>query len=481
MSATKRSARERADGSSPEPGLRPGAPDGGAATVVGALLVTSLVVVALIVFRTSAVPALEEEAEEKAMGELARALMEVRSNVDAHVGEQRPGRLSQPVTSSSSAGTPLAPDRPDDVLSFHEGSEVTVWAPSATVWERNDTLLVRDDPDWRPVTGIELGGEVTIREIEQVMDLRVRIDSVSPDDDGDQFTVRALEADGGLAGRVTYEIQDTRTGAGGPVQVQIVAEVENTDGDIVFDQPIATLTEARTWYEIDVLDPSVGFDQILTSAENPMRLVLVENGVEAERALTYSMRSADTDTRVVDPGGGREVTPLLERYAGGTLQYEALNNFFVDQTYRLEHGALLVHQDDRAAIKTGPHIPSGTVETNALGTVTKAGLGLPLLTGSQGSTAGAEAVTVTTETQRRAGLSALAPQVSFNLTTEAPQAWEAWTRNSYEDAGLPSGAFSIESGASWVNVTVEGTSPFSTEPDVHVDLDTARVATTMER
>lgn len=455
-----------------------GGRDTAAATVVGAILVMTLVVVALVIFRTSFVPVLEEDAEQRSMDEAAESLLGVRSDLDAHVGEQRPGRLSVPLSTSSDGAVPLAPTRPDDEVGFRsEPRSVTVYAPSATVWERNGTLLVREDPDWRVIPGTRL----TIGEIDEVLDLRLRFPSVSAADGGDSVSVRVLGSDAGFQGEVTYRVEQAQ----GPDQAQVIAEVENSDHDAVFAQTIASIPEAQTNYEIDVMDHLVAFDHILETASKPMRIVFIDNiaDVSAERAMTYRVRDQANGTTVVEPGGGMTEEPLIHTYEGGVLRYDGRNSFFVDQTYRVEHGALLLQQGDRSTLKAGPHASSGLVSAQPLDDRFKAGFGIPLLSGHDQSVAGSSTVSVTTETVRRTSVSALAPEASLNVTTAAPSAWEKWMHRHYADAGLSAalGQYEIETGEDWINVTVAGPSLLDTTDDVHLDVQTAKVRTTLER
>lgn len=454
---------------------RRGGRDTAAATVVGALLALTLVVVALMIFRTSFVPALEEDAEERSMADTARSMLELRANLDSHVGDQRPGRLSVPVSTSSEASVPLAPAPPDDDLRTRSGtSSVTVHAPNATTWMRNGTLLVRENPDWQTIPGQRL----EIKGVEEVLDLRFRFASVSAAEAGESFSVRIIGSGAGFQGQVTYTIQEGK----GPDQAQIIAEVENADHEIVFRQTIETVPEAQSDYEIDVMDHLVAFDHVMETARKPMHVVFVDNSVGAERAMTYRVRDASTETEIVEPGGGVTGT-VHETFDGGALRYEAHNSYFVDQRYEIEHGALLLHQGNLSTVKGSPHAPAGVVESGLLGDRVKASFGLPLVTGEDRSMAGADTVSVTTETRRRTGVSALASQASLNVTTTAPGAWASWARTHYEDEGLSAadGEFSVDRGDDWVNVTVHGRSLLDSVDDVHLDLQTAHVETVLER
>lgn len=452
--------------------------DQAAATVVGALLVVSLAVVGLITFRTDFVPVWEEEAEKRFMDRVAEALLGVRSDLDRHVGASDPGRLSTPVPTSQGKATPSAPPRGGNLLSFQDRARpTTIHADDATVWRRNGTLQIRENIDWREVPGTDL----TIEGVDAVLDLRVRFATLGSGNDGDSFVTRIIGATGGLRGLVRYSMEDTRTGGGGgPERSELVAQVEDSAGDVVFDQTIATFTQTQTDYQVNLLDPWLGFDQILASAPAPKRLIFVENGLEAQRTLTFQARNATGDATVVEPGGG-PVETVHETFPGGVLEYEARNNFYVDQTYRIEAGALVLEQPDGAALRAGPSAPSGRVEGILGQDRVGVGLALPSLDGAERTVAGAGTVTAATEAVANQGVQAVAPEASVNFTTEAPEAFASWARDHYRGAGLLPGEFTVTAGAGFVNVTVQGPSTDPAVDDVHLDLTQARITTTLER
>lgn len=463
-------------------GTRPGFRDQAAATVVGAILVVGILVLGLITLRTSFVPAWEEEAEQRFMDGVTQALLGIRADLGDHAGALDRGRLTTVVPTSQGQATPLAPPREGNLLSFQDASQTaTVHADDATVWRRNGTLQIRENLDWRDVPGTD----ITVREIDEVLDLRARFATVSSSQDGGSFVVRVLGATGGIHGEIEYSVEDTRAGTagtgGGPERSELVATVENSDGDVVFDQTIATFTQPQSDYEVDVLDPGIGFDQILASAPAPKRLLFTETaGLDGERVLTFRARNGTSDATVVHPAGG-PVETVHEIFSGGSLEYESRNNFFVDQTYRLEHGALVLEQEDGAAVRAGPHAPGGRVE-GVLGQARVAvGLDLPTLDGSQRTVSGAGAVSVASETASRDRVRAVAPEASINVTTETPEAWASWARDRYRESGLAPGEFTVTSGTDFVNVTVRGPSTDPAVDDVHLALDRARITTTLER
>lgn len=447
------------------------------ATVVGAILVVSIIVLALLTYRNSFVPVLEEEAEERFMDQVAQALLRVRGDVDAQVGRAVTGRLSTPVPNSQGGSIPGAPPRRDNVVSFRNLTRsVTVHADDATVWHRNGTSQVHVNRDWEAI----VGGSVTVGAIDAVRNLRLRFASLSSAQAGDSVTVRVVS--GGLQGLIEYSIEDTRAGGGGsPERSELVATVEDAAGDVVFDQTIATFTQSQTDYQVDVLNPLPGFDQVLAAVSPPFRLVFVENGMDAEHSMTFQARNTTSDATVTIPGGGEAVAAVHREFQGGVLEYRARNNFFVDQTYQIEHGALVLRQTRGATIRAGPQAPAGRVEAGLVDPRAQAGLRLPSLVGSNATIAGAGPISVATDASSSQGLRAVASEVHVNVTTASPEAWGSWTRDHYQGAGLAAGEFDVETGDDWMNVTVDGPSLLGTLDDVHLDLRRATVETTLER
>jgi hypothetical protein len=457
--------------------------DGAAATVVGAILVVSLLVAALVVYRNSFVPVIEEKAEREFMDAVSESLLQVRADLDQHVGPLDRSRLTVPVPTSQGSATPSAPPRQGNLLSVENRTRtVTVHADDATIWERNGTLQTMENLDWQAVpTGSP------VDEVQRVLDLRVKLLLLSTAQDGSTFTVSIDDANGDFAGDLQFEVKDTSQSAGAgqgagatPSSFDLRARVRDADQDEVLDQSIATYHESESDHQVDVLDPLLGFDQILASADKPMTLEFSEGGLGGEFALTHAVRNDSSATTIVKPGGG-PVETVHREFQGGFLRYEARNNFLPDQTYHLEHGALVLRQDDGNAMRSGPHAPSGRVEEGLTDNRAKLGFSVPSITGRNRTFSGAGVISVATETESEDTVRAVAPEASIEIKTDSPSAWADWADDRYQDAGLASGDFSITQGSDFVNVTIEGPSLLSSVDDVHLDLDRAAVDTELER
>lgn len=442
----------------PDPG------DAAVATVVGAVLVAAIAVAGLILYRTSFVPVQEEKAEHRFSVAVAERLLEVRTDLDDHLGRTGGGTLTTPVPVGQGPGGPLAPPRSPNTIAFDPDGRTVVHAPSARLFASNGTSLSQTEAEWTPFTGT---GTV-VRNITEVRELWVNIVELAGD--GDSARVRATDPDG-FAGQMRFEVEERSGGPGGTTYILHV-EVENATGDLIFDQPVVRANDVLQDYRLHATSADLPFRQVLAAAGRPFRLVFTENPLDAEYSMTWTQTNATSGAETVHPGGG-PILSLHREAASGALRYEARNNRFVDQTFRIEHGAVLLQQGDRAALRVPPAIGVGRVDDRAV-----LDLPLPTLSGPATSTSGRSTIAVSTTPVQRDAVRAVAQNASLNVTTEAPDAWVRFWNRSLA-ASLPDTAWQVESGPDWVNATVLGLDPTVRDVDLH--LRQATIRTIMER
>jgi len=96
--------------------------------------------------------------------------------------------------------------------------------------------------------------------------------------------------------------------------------------------------------------PEERFQQILSAANPPLRLVLAQTEA-AEFAVTYTMISEGEEIIV----GGGAVTPQFAASSqGGTLVYHNINEHFVNQEYHFEHGGLILKEEGQTLFYLAP-------------------------------------------------------------------------------------------------------------------------------
>lgn len=443
--------------------------DAAVATVVGAVLVAAIAVAGLILYRTSFVPVQEEQAEHRFSVAVAERLLELRTDLDEHLGRTGSGTLTTPVPVGQGPGGPLAPPRSPNMVAFDPGGGATVHAPSARVTTSNGTSLAQTDPIWTPFTGTG----TAVENITEVRELWVKLPRLDNGMDDDAARVRVNDPDG-FAGQLRASVN--RTDPQGPqADYELLVEVQNASGETIFEQPVTTFDRPVTDYRLHATSPDLPFQQVLAAAGRPLRLVFTENPLDAEYSMTWTQTNRTSGVETIHPGGGPVVRPFRSSEASGALRYEARNNHFVDQTFRIEHGAVLLSQGGGAVLRVPPATAIGRVDDRAV-----VDLPLPTLQGPGTSTSGRSTIAVSTTPVERDTARVVASSVSVNVTTPAP---DAWTRfwNASLDAALPDRAWTTRNGSDWVNATVSGLDADPDAFDVDLHLRQATIRTIMER
>lgn len=441
--------------------------DAAVATVIGAILVAGIAVAGLILYRTTFVPAQEERAEHRFAVEVAERLLEVRSDLERHLDLSGTRLRTTPVPVAQGPSGPLAPPRPPNAIAFDAGDRrATVHAPSARIVGENGTSIAQTQPEWTSFTG------PAVENVSSVRDLWVKLDEVGPGREGHEARIRVVDADDAFAGLLRVRLEDRTGGGAGGAPYVVDIRVENATQDPVFDQPIVMLRDAVQDWRFRATDPDLGFDQVLEAADGPVKLVFTQNPLAANHSMTWTETNRSSGAETIHAGGG-PIRTVDRGFVGGALRYEARNLHFVDQTYRIDHGAVVLRQGDTAVLRSPPPIEVGRVGDRAV-----VDLPLPTLTGPRTSLSGRATIAVSTVDVGQEAVRAVAPSASLNLTTDAPAGWSRFWNASLEGA-LPDDAWTVRSGPDWVNATISGIDPAARDVDLH--LRQATIRTLLER
>jgi hypothetical protein len=244
------------------------------------------------------------------------------------------------------------------------------------------------------------------------------------------------------------------------IQVQVFNETGaevSSDLEAFFQQTVIH------WLYFDLMGKELLLAQILANAEAPFRFELIQSGLVAEYQLSY----IDANAAVVGNGGGLLQATYSSQVPSGHLVVAARNQRFVDQTYVVEHGGVVLAQSSGAVMASPPSFQA-VASAGAASLVWT----LPGLSGSAVSRSGTTLALVATPRGAPAETFLSASQVAFTIPTAYGAAWCEHFRSVLTNGGLTStGAspqFTVASTSAQCLVTVYG--PVSTPSDLTEDV-----------
>lgn len=455
--------------------------DQGVSLVLGAMLITGLALIAFATYQTQVTPQLTERAQHQHLQDVTRELSVLAAEIGRDPANRSRDVGAHPIPMGYEAPG-LIGDRPvSGALTFEPGSTPAELTSNRVVIQRLNT----SERITQPETWSDVNGSGQIDGISKVANLRIKLDEIAREMNGDHVVIEATDADGQSAGSFRLCI------ARHSPDWDLHYVVKDADGTILYnnaDSYFQNQVYAPFW--VNVLDPNYRFDQVLASAEPPLTLDLaVEDDLgaaddcpgdgapgtgtgelDAEYAITY-LEATDAGT-IIRGGGGLERTDYNQSFPGGVLTYET-DGSDGPRTVVLEHGALALEQSEGAVFRM-----PGRFEVSLSGNIVSIDLDLPHLVGDAGSTTGTSTAIVTATPEAAYRLEGQASNLTLNLTTAYPGLWvEAW-RDELDAAGLSGATFEIEQGTDWARVDIWGlldTAPGSDRLDLFVRVDAVPV------
>ncbi|TGC09414.1 DUF7289 family protein [Methanolobus halotolerans] len=165
----------------------------------------------------------------------------------------------------------------------------------------------------------------------------------------------------------------------------------------------------------------------------------------------FSMRITASDS-VVNNSSGAFLEDL------GSITYRSDNSNFVDQEYGYENGALILAQGELSLMRQSPSIGIRKTDnsTNITLDVNAIRIRGPVRSISSNSI---EEVYITYDSSNTLyDNENLFSELTLNIETEYPRAWEMFFEGAVADAGLEAGEYVLTSNASAVVITIKGAS-----------------------
>ncbi len=439
----------------------------GVATVVGGLLMATIVLVTLVTIQVEYVPVWEEEAEAARMRVVTDQFAALRAEVDRQLGNESQAPAANPI--SMAAGRPASvfssPGLPS-TLEFLAGDKpFKVNASVLLVQTRNGAIVQSAEESWNQVSS-----EPTVGNIGAIESLRAKIPSASSGN-GKSVTLELTDAQGIFAGKLEAIVERD------PPDTLFRIKVTGADHAILHDQGFAHHQGSGpdTWY-VNSLDPDYRFDRLISSAAKPLTLTFTQsNSPASQYAITYTTGGA---SQVVVGGAGSTINNYDVTHMGGTLRLQAPNRHYVQQGVVMENGAVIIEQDGSGVFQIAPHFSVGT----AAGYLTL-DVAIPNLVGAASAVTGDGTAKVVTTTGSQGTLTGLAPSVTLTVSTLYPELWAAHWNDTLVAAGYTQAGshFTINTTADAAILAVYGptTAPASTTYDLALKIRQANINVTL--
>jgi hypothetical protein len=457
--------------------------DGAAVSnVLGAILMFGLLVVTLVTVQVKFVPVWDREREAGLMQAVAGQFATLKSDLDRQADNRTSVPVTDPVTLSNAPGFRFftSPGLPAGLAyaPAPTGGGFALSAPQVHILTQNGVQIFAGSETW--TTLVSSG---TVSNATAVQNLRLRIPNPASYTTGQSVTLTISDAADAYAGKLTLTNIDHGTDYTYEIKVYS-ASSSTTPVNIVqlnFDK-----NNPPAYQYIDLLVRDFQLNQVLASASTPFRVDLSLNGMSADYTISYVAQAPGGGTTQVG-NTGRLVPNYAASLAGGSLTFTSHNNQYLDQTYILEHGAVVLAQPDGNAMQVPPEFTASLLA----GQVTLTWV-VPALTGPATTVSGPVAGTVTLQPAgNRIDITATAPSLTFTLTTLHPSVWTQYWTTTLQAAGLtvtgtcasgnPSNLqFCTSSTATSATLTVYGlqTASGSTVDDILLNLKGAEIQAT---
>lgn len=474
-------------------------------TVLGAVLMFGLLVLTLVMIQVRFVPVWDHDREADHM----RAVHNQFAILASDVGRQADNRTNAPLTDGVTLAAPqgfrfFAGSSLPGTLSFAPappGGGFTVAAPQVHIMSIGGRSLFAGSETWSNV--VSAG---TLSNLLTVENLRLRVLDVDANPvqyDGMSTTLTVRDAGGAVTGALhvtwlkgssgfTLQFQtwigDPAAPGNQPVSVQ----------QDVYDQQTLPPSTCPVTGHVPPLDPTpvevpciytdlmrqdLQFDQVILLTTAPFSLTLASTGLVADYTMARTVSNPGGGSTTVGQTGKLVAPYTPQPLLSGALAMTMVNNQFPSQRFVLEHGAVILEQDDGVAMAIPPPFSASVVagQTNIRWVV-------PAMTGDSSTLAGPSQASVTlTPLRGDANFVATAPQVTFTLSTLYPGVWVQYWTTTLQLAGLVNtGAqpqFSTASTATTATVTIFGlvANPANTtSEDIQLSLKAATIDTAID-
>lgn len=453
--------------------------DRGVSVIVGAVLLTGILLSVTVVVRTSYVPVWEKEQEVDHMDEVGQKMAEVRSSIGSQVVQA--GVADTQTIPLKPEPRRFVPEPLSHEISFEAGDKpvelglpaIKPVAPQNGSGSSGQQSAVLEELPWHdisekgfPCNPGENGTNSCYTGISELVHMRVN-GTLLPETQGggnkcDKYTdrigvnVTPTDTDDVLA---NFYFERIKASPNCILNIRVVDHVEN---QTVYNNPVTIhqSNDQTTDFWVHVLNPDYQFLRLVERAEknHPGGLdfaVWKEETGEPGQDIAGEVSIAFETTKSSPGSGGSGSVPFAPPKNmsqtfddSGTLSYVASNDQFVRQEYVLENGVLALRQGEGFSSRSTPQF---SVE-NTPSPWAEVVIDMPMLVGEDDTLSGPSKGTVSLQSVGHTGAIGLAKNVSLNVTTEFPELWNStWQAQNGSFLNM-----TTETGADWASLQLNG-------------------------
>ncbi len=438
--------------------------DSGVSTVIGAILVSALVVMVLVTIRVNFVPQWDEADDQEHLSAISNDMAQLRASLDRQLDDPTSNAVTVPLALEGRSGGNafFGSSRLASELNYlgENKTAISLAAPQLVIRQAAESSLEAINENWQSVI---TNGSVS--NVEDVSHLRLRLTNPASGNDNDGITLTITDASGNFAGSLQYYTERVSS------SYAVNAMVRNADNTIIFDGgEVAHHNYAPTYAWLNALDPSIFFEQVLAAAEGPFNLTMTQSGLIGDFAITYT--EATPGGPVTQGGSGLVINNYGSNLGGGRLEMAWRPSALPQQTIVYEHGALFRVQDDGAAIMAPPNI---RYVPTANGNYFQ--IDLPMLGGGADSRTGGT-VPMQFIVDKRVTVDGSANSFDLTLQTAYPLQWSEVFYSAAAKGGVPLTDYSVTVAPGQVTLHLEGPSSDPAVKDLSLKIRQASILTT---
>lgn len=399
--------------------------DEGVSVVIGAILLTAIVLGSIVMVQLTYVPIWEQDNEAKQAVAAMDGMAKLNGDIATSLQNGTKTTLSSSVDLQRESNNPLAGSTFPQRLVFtpgdHQQSGFSLASRNLLQQSVNGTTLAGVNESWNAVSGTQL-----IEDAVDVLNFRLNITDADPDD-GDQLVVKIIDAKGKEAGTLTAYFEEDPPDLNLHIRVRAPTDPPTT----LYDNRILSVhqTNWQPGYYIDLLNSEYRFDRLLDAARTPYDVHLIEDPTEGEFTVTY-VKDEGGNSLIVG-GGGVAVQDFTRNLRPGSLAYESDNAHYPNQDILLENGAIILSQRDGNVFRVNPPVSVADV-----GGTTKMTINLPVLTGDSTTLTGSPSAVVQTIATKSERLVGIAGTLNVTIPTQFPGLWADHLEKKFKAAGL---------------------------------------------